>query len=443
MSWRIKRRFSRVFLLAAILATLASPSAPIRAQQNYSIAAVVNEDVISVHDVQARVRMFMAVSGVEGTEENRRRLVPQAMRTLIDERLQLQEAARLNITVSDQELREALATVEQQNKLPPGGLEQRLQAEGVPMSSLQAQLRATLAWSKVIRRQVRPQVEISDEEVDEFLDQLRARGGVAEYEVAEIFIPTDSAADTGTALQTARGVAQQARNGVAFATLAQQYSQSPSANSGGQIGRVQEGQLDRRLDNALRTMNPGDVSDPIRVETGYYVLQLRDKRQRTVAAAPRPSADTVVSLRRIFLPVARGAPARDMRAQAELAATVSETVQGCPDMERLAREVKASGAVDVGRLRTADLPERLRQTVEALPVGKASRPVQIEDGFVVLMVCERAQGSSPAPAPVAAASANLPEREEVLRNLGTQRVEMLARRYLRDLRRAAFVDIRT
>ncbi len=111
-------------------------------------------------------------------------------------------------------------------------------------------------------------------------------------------------------------------------------------------------------------------------------------------------------------------------------------------MDRLAREVKASGAVDIGRLRTAELPPRIRQVVEKLPVGKASPPLQMDDGFIVLMVCARGPTQAAAAAP-AATPANLPDREEVVRSLGTQRVDMLARRYLRDLRRAAFVDIRT
>lgn len=432
-------RVTYIIACAGVAASLLA-AAPATAQNAYSIAAIVNEDVISTLDVQARVRLVMSVSNTENTEENRRRMLPVAMRSLIDERLQMQEAARLNVTTTNQELKEAIAVITRQNRLPPGGLEERLRAEGIPMATLEAQLRATLAWGKVIRRQIRPQVEITDEEVDEFLDQLRARGGAAEYDVSEILIPIDTAGDEGGAAQTAQRVVQQARRGTPFASLARQFSQSSSAAEGGDLGRVQEGQLDRRLETALRDLQPGEVSDPIRVENGFYILQLRDKRQRAAAPAAASAGDTV-ALRRIFLPVVRGAPAKDVKSQGDLAAQVSETVQGCSDMDRLAKEVKATGAVDIGRLRTADLPQQLREVVEKLPIGKASPPLRNSDGFIVLMVCERGKGGGPAPTQTAAA--NLPEREEVVRSLGAQRVDMLARRYMRDLRRAAFVDIRT
>lgn len=441
------KQFGRGLSRLAASLVLVAPlwlAAPALSQQDYSIAAVVNEDLITAFDVQARMRLLLSISGIENTEESRRRLAPQAMRSLIDERLQLQEAARLNLTVTDQEITEALAVITRQNRLPPGGLEERLRSEGIPISTLLGQLRATLAWNKVIRRQIRPQVDVTEEEVDEFLDKLKARGGATEYDVAEIFIPIDSSADERTAALTAQRVTQQARQGVPFASLAQQFSQSSSAGSGGDLGAVQEGQLDRRLDNALQQMQPGTVSDPIRVENGFYVLQLKNRKQRTAAAAPSVStggADETVALRRIYLPVSKAAPANEVKTQGNAAASVSESVKDCADMDRMARQVKASGAVDIGRLRTADLPPRIRGVIERLPVGKASPPIQIEDGFVVLMVCERGRSGS---TPVAAApgGAGLPDREEVIRSLGSQRIEMLARRYMRDLRRDAFIDIR-
>jgi peptidyl-prolyl cis-trans isomerase SurA len=100
-------------------------------------------------------------------------------------------------------------------------------------------------------------------------------------------------------------------------------------------------------------------------------------------------------------------------------------------MERLARDVGATQPVDIGTLKLGDLPDDLRATVASLPIGQASQPVRLTDGYIVLMVCDRSESTS-----------GLPSREEVMRLLGSQRVEMMARRYMRDLRRVAFVDIR-
>jgi len=411
--------------LAAVLC-LSAVQAP-SAQTVEAIAAVVNDEAISTYDLDGRLKLALAVTNLPPTEENRRQLLPRVLRSLIDERLQLQEARRLNITVSDEEIQTAIATIERQNNMPPGGLQEFLRANGVSFGTMAEQVRASVAWTKIVRRQVRPQVEVGEDEIDEYLERLRARGGGTEYLVSEIFLAADGPAEEQTALQTARGLVGQVRQGTSFPALAGQFSQSPTAAVGGDLGTVREGQLDNRLEEVLQSMRPGEVSDPIPVDNGYYILQLRDRRQ---VDAPSP-ADTEIALRRIFLQLPSNPSEEEVETQANLARTVSETVAGCDDMETLGAEVGAAQPIDVGRLRVGELPADLRETVQSLEVGEASRPIRLGDGFVVVMVCARDQSET-----------GLPAREEVLRTIGGPRIEMLARRYLRDLRRIAYVDVR-
>lgn len=413
-------------LLAAVLACFAAVRAPL-AQTVESIAAVVNDEAISTYDLEARLRLALAVTNLPNTEENRKRLLPRVLRGLIDERLQLQEARRLNITVTDEELQSAIAQIERQNNLPPGGLQEFLRRNDVGVAAMTEQIRANIAWSKIIRRQVRPQVEVGEDEIDEYLDRLRARGGGTEYLVSEIFLAADSPSEEQSALQTAQRLVEQIRQGTSFQALASQFSQAPTAAVGGDLGTVRDGQLDARLDEALQSMSPGEVAGPIAVDNGFYVLLLRNRRQ-----VDAPSVgDTEIALRRIFLQLPPGASVEEVETQSALARTVSETVTDCADMETLGAEVGAAQPIDVGRLKVGDLPVDLRNTVSRLEVGEASQPVRLGDGFVVLMVCEREQPMT-----------GLPDREEVLRAIGGPRIEMLARRYLRDLRRVAYVDVR-
>lgn len=411
--------------LAAILC-LTAIQAP-SAQTVEAIAAVVNDEAISTYDLDGRLKLALAVTNLPPTEENRRRLLPRVLRSLIDERLQLQEARRLNIAVSDEEIQAAIATIERQNNMPPGGLQEFLRANGVGFATMADQVRANIAWSKIVRRQIRPQVEVGEDEIDEYLERLRSRGGGTEYIVSEIFLAADGPAEEQTAIQTARDLVGQVRQGTPFPALAGQFSQSPTAAVGGDLGAVREGQLDSRLEEALRSMQPGQVSDPIRVDNGFYILQLRDRRQ---VDAPSP-ADTEIALRRIFLQLPPNPSEEEVETQENLARTVSETVAGCEDMETLGAEVGAAQPIDVGRLKVGELPADLRDTVRSLAVGEASRPIRLADGFVVVMVCARDESNT-----------GLPDREEVLRMIGGPRIEMLARRYLRDLRRIAYVDVR-
>jgi hypothetical protein len=141
----------RLSFLALLLTALLTLAGAVSAQET-RIAAVVNDDVISVADVGARMRLVFASSNIEDTPESRQRVARQVVRILIDEKLEMQEAKRLNLKVSEAEIAAALANIEAQNNLPKGGLDKMLSARGVERGTLVDQLTATLAWGKVVRQ---------------------------------------------------------------------------------------------------------------------------------------------------------------------------------------------------------------------------------------------------------------------------------------------------
>lgn len=156
------------------------------------IAVVVNEEAISVRDVEARMHLVIVSSALRDSGELRQRLRPQILRTLIDERLQLQEARRLKIPVSETEIKGALATIEQQNRLPPGGIETLFERTGIDRASLVDQIRATIAWNKLIRLRGGPAVQISEDEIDEAIADATANKDRPEYRISEIFLPVNT-----------------------------------------------------------------------------------------------------------------------------------------------------------------------------------------------------------------------------------------------------------
>src|SRR5690349_17573238 len=131
------RALARGFALLALM--LSVPAHAQRAPADtgeagrMAIAAVVNEDVITYYDLQSRVGLFMATSGIEATPDIKRRLVPQVIHALIDERLKLQEAKHLKLTVTDQEIRDAVVNVEANNNMEPGTFRKMLNEHGVDM----------------------------------------------------------------------------------------------------------------------------------------------------------------------------------------------------------------------------------------------------------------------------------------------------------------------
>ena len=252
---------------------------PAQGQDSFRPAAVVNDEVISVLDLAMRVRLAIVGAGVRDSQDVRRRLTPQVLRGLIDERLQLQEAERLDISVSDDQVAQALQQIAEQNKMTEGQFLSMLRNRGIIPTTLIDQIRAQIAWQTVIRRRLRPTISISNEEVQEVADRMAVRQGSIERRVAEIFVAVESAAQEEEALANANRLIEQLRAGANFSGLARQFSQSGTANLGGDRGWVQDGGLPEELNKALAQMGPGDISPPIRTVSGYYILLLRDMRK--------------------------------------------------------------------------------------------------------------------------------------------------------------------
>lgn len=417
-------RFSAVILAVFLLLPASRPS---EAQNAIRIVAVVNDEMISGYDLDQRIRLVTG-GNMPNSAEQRSRLATQVLRSMIDERLQLQEAKRLNIRVDRQELNDALARLEKQNGLPPGGLAERLKSEGMSVESLEAQVQASLAWMKVVRRRGARFATVSDDEVDEALARIKENSSKPGLLVAQIFLSVDSPQEEAQVLNNARRLLEELRQGVPFRSLASQFSQDSTARDGGNMGWVQAGQLPQEIDNVLAQMPVGAVSMPIRTAEGYHIVALRDRREPVGGAGQE---ETRVSVQQIVVPIPARATPAEAASQRALAQTLSETLNGCADLEKAAKEMGVP-AVGTGVLRVGDMAADLRQTVLALKVGQASKPLPADDGGVrILMVCEREDAPS-----------NLPSRQNVTAMLTEQKLEMQARRLLRDLRQMAFVDIR-
>ncbi|UCH74296.1 MAG: peptidylprolyl isomerase [Rhodospirillales bacterium] len=415
---------ARGILVAAVV--FACACGPAQAQQEARIAAVVDDEVISLMDLMSRTRLVLFGAGLAPTEENINRLMPQILNTLIDETVQWQAAQEQNVSVRDQEIEEALGGIEQRNNLPPGGLDAFLAERNLDKSTLVNQVRASLAWAKLVERRLRPQVEIGSEEVEEVLRRAAENQGKPQLLVSEIFLANQESAGDGRVRDSAIRITQQIRAGASFEALARAFSQNATAAAGGDLGWLTEDQLDDEIARAVSTMQPGQVAGPIRSAIGYHVILLRDRR---LAGGADPSQITV-DLRQIGLPLPPEPTQADLSAVQMATSSLRSGATDCAALEEVARDVNAKVA-KVGRIRIADLAEPLQATLMGLGINQISAPLRTRQGVVMFMVCDRE-----------APPAELPSREQITARLQIERLDLLARRYLRDLRHAAFVDVR-
>jgi peptidyl-prolyl cis-trans isomerase SurA len=278
--------WSRRLILA--LLTCLAPALAMAQMPTQRIAAVVNDDVITSGDLIDRINLGIATSGLPNDDATRQRLAPQVLRSFIDEKLQLQEAKRLGIDVTDADMNQAMQTIAQRNNTTPSVLQQYLSDRGLSPRALQDQLRAQIAWLKIVSRELRPKVVVTQEQIELALG--RGTGDDArELQLGEILLPVYDRNQEDQVLADAQGLIASLRGGADFAAVARQVSAAASAENGGDLGWVPLAAVVPDIRDRIASLPVGQVSDPILSQAGVHIFLVRDQRTRTQGAGDRDS----------------------------------------------------------------------------------------------------------------------------------------------------------
>jgi len=290
-------------------------------------------------------------------------------------------------------------------------------------------LRTGIAWSKLIGRRLRPRITIGDDEIDEALENIKARQGQTEYRLGEILLTVNGPEEETTVRRTAERIVDQVKKGARFSAIARQFSQSSTAAVGGDLGWIHESELEKPLGEIIPKMSEGSLSNPLKTVAGYRIIRLQGIRK----IAQTATTPVTVDLKQIFLPLSRTAEPVDIEAQIDLAKTVRDTATSCQDFGVLAKEVGSPRTPDLGKFALKDLSPAIRAVVKDVKVGKTSDPVKMPEGVLVLMVCNREGGGG---------VIKLPERDAIADRIMQDRLGLSVRRYMRDIRLSAVIDIR-
>ncbi|MCR9212614.1 MAG: peptidylprolyl isomerase [Proteobacteria bacterium] len=417
------------YAICRLLLTLCLIAVPAVAlsQDIQKIAAIVNDEIISGYDLEQRVALTILLSGFPDTPETRNQLRQQTLSRLIDDRLKAQEAAKYNISVSDEEANAALIDFEKRNNIEPGELDRNLASKGIALQSLLEQFRVRILWNRIVQRRIMSRIVISDEEVAAVQARMEANKGKNEYLLYEIFLPFDPATPELQLQQGIAGLANQIRQGASFERAAAQFSQGATASNGGAIGWVLEEDVPDEIAEILPSLFQNDVSDPIRTQDGFFLITIRGSRT-VMQSSPD---DVTVNLTQLVVPAPPSQNTSTKRQQEQLATTLSNMVDGCGNLPTLLSELEGSNSSELGRLRMGDLPDKIKDHIKDVEVGKASPPYEDDDVYRIFVVCGRDDPQT---------RSNDPQkiREEIL----LRRAENRARGYLQDMHNAATIETR-
>ncbi len=391
-----------------VVAAPDAPGAPRPQGLSESVVVTVNDDLISTYDIVQRMRLLIVTAGIQPTEQNIPDIQREAVRSLVDEHLEMRElrdegkTQKFDLVASDQEVDDEIAQIARSNNTSAAQLLAQLAAQGVGSQTFRDQLRAEISWRGWIRGRYGQRLVIGDDQIKAFQKRLEAEAGKPQFQIAEVFIDASRAG----------GQAQ-----------AQQGAEQLSAANGGDVGWVSTGEMAPEVDQALENLRPGQLSAPIPVKDGVYIVFLKDRRAGGSA--------TVVKLKQAAIALSKDAtPEQVAAAQATLMA-MQPKIQGCDNLETVAAKTPGVVAGDLGEADTKDLAPAFKQVADTLQPGQVSQPVRTDAGLHLIAVCDKHAGG-----------ADQMTRDQIEDRLYGQELSMIAKRQLRDLRNSATIETR-
>lgn len=387
------------------------------------IIATVNDRIITGFDLRQRMLVLMAMTQVQATEENIGAIQQQALNDLIEQHLQAQEIAKFEqLRISDQEVDEELADMARQAGTTAANYIDFLEQGGIAMPAFREQIRTEIGWRELVGGRFRDRARVSKAQVDQAMRQLTESATKPQYLIGEIYLEAARVGGMQEAMNGAAQLVQQMIQGAPFMAVARQFSAAPSAARGGDAGWLVQGSVQPALEKVMETLEVGQLSNPIPVDGGVYIIYMRDKRSG--------ASTSMVQMKQIMIELPENAD----EAQVAAATQRLEALRGqmtCDNILQLARSEPGLQGADLGESDVDDLLPQFQQVARSASVGTVSTAVRTPLGVHLLAVCGRRLGGPEAPS-----------AQQVEARLQNQNYAMLGRRYLRDLRADALIEVK-
>jgi len=399
------------------------------------IVAVVNKDVVTYSELNEAVGMAERQLRRQGTPAPERPVLErQMLERLILEKAQLQLARDTGIRIDDLQLDRAVERIAQSNNMTLSDFRKALEADGVSFDAWRNDVRQQMTMGRLREREVENRVQVTDSEVDLFLEQLKNRPAEGtEYNIAHVLVRVPEGASPER-IRAARERAEQAlteaRGGAPFARVAASYSDAPDALQGGALGWRAAERLPEIFADALMKMKPGEVSEPLRSPAGFHIVQLVDVRGSVGGDKP------VVQTRVRHILVRTNEAVSEADARRKLLDLRERIVTGGQDFGELARIHSDDGTGARGGeldwVYPGDTVPEFERAMGELKIGEVSQPVRTPFGYHLIQVLERRSSDVS------------PERKrlQARQALRERKSDEAFQEWLRQLRDSTYVELR-
>ena len=389
-----------------------------------NIVAVVNDEAITLTDLINRLDLIIITSNLPNTNVTRENLADQVLQTLINEKLNYQEAKKLNINVSDSEIKKSINVIEKRNSLPENSLIQTLSENRISPGAIIEQVKAQITWEKIISKIIRPRIKVTENEINNEINIMKSNEEKNEYKYSEIFLNFDQLQKKQKIINTALKIREQldTKN---FSEIANQMSQSSSAKFGGLVNWTVESSVPKAILETISNMNKDKISEPIVTNTGVFIIKLEEKRKFKLPDLTK-SAVKIATLRYLISP-------NEENVDSILEENLREiqNINSCEQLDEIRNNSSQKYGGFFGRVLLQTL-NKFKEELEKLKPQERSDLLYTPDGIFILMLCKQNYEKNQ----------EFALQELIKSKLQNRYFKMMSDRFILNLKRKSLIDIR-
>jgi len=391
-----------------------------------SIAAIVNDEPVTLMDLNNRMQLIIVSSNLPNNSETREKLYGRALESLINEKLQFQEAKKLRINVTTQEINNNIKFIEKNNNMEDKTLIDTLYKNGVPKPALPSRLLANLILEKLLQKVIHPKVIITNNEIDNEYKNYLANEGKYEYKLSDItFNYTNLSKNTDTIL-----IAKQIRKKIIeennFDIIAKQINENGTGKFKKDNNWRLKNNINTKTYDAIKDLKINGVSELILLNTGVSIIKVDDKRKNIIPDLANTVED--ISIISFDLPINQ----KKTSSLLEEIRSKTITIKSCNEMSEASKIIGNKKGRYLGKVLLKNLPNKFIQNIKNIEINKPTLPILAEDGIYIVMVCERNPKLNQ----------EFALKDIIRNNIKARSTNILKERYLLDLNRKALIDIR-
>lgn len=435
-----RRRFLTLKAVATLLMILLpwtghaeeTPPPPSTHEAEAHILAIVNGNVITEADIDARLSLLLASSGMHPPEEALLQIRRTILQTLIEEHLKIQEARRVARFIknphyiSDADVQRMLSVMIRRSGLSPELFEDFLKRNRIPRFTLVQQARAHVSWSKVINDLYGGSIQVSDQEAERLLARAKEHQKQGAVLLSRIVLPCETPEQEKASLAEMGRLVALLQQGASFPVLAQQFSKAPEAFKGGDLGWITEDQLSEVERGAVKILPTGQISPPLLKHKACVLLLCRDRR------LPGTTTTQEVTIQRFLVPAPYALDSEEAaQIFVEQAQEVRAHLLAHHDPKKTEQEFSGLKILPEETFLEEEIDQRLKTFIVNIPTGDISPPIVTPDGVMLIAVRKRRER------PIV-----FPTKDLFLEQTRDAQLGGLAERHLRHLKRTAYIEIR-